>query len=75
MPRSKKAKLVHLSKVEKKGKALSVKLYGDVQNAATTYRNCFVFSVDNMRNNYLKGCADRVSREQVHTFPPFTLTS
>jgi mRNA turnover protein 4 len=54
MPRSKRAKVVHLSKVEKKGKELTVKTFNTVQRAASEYPYIFVFSVDNMRNTYLK---------------------
>ncbi|KAF2112924.1 mRNA turnover protein-like protein 4 [Lophiotrema nucula] len=54
MPKSKRAKVVHLSKTEKKGKELSERLFSNVQEAATNFAYIFVFSVDNMRNNYLK---------------------
>ena len=54
MPKSKRAKIVHLSKTDKKGKELSQKLFADVQEAADNYQNIFVFSVENMRNSYLK---------------------
>lgn len=54
MPRSKRAKIVHLSKVEKKGKELSIKLFAAVREAADNHRYCYVFSVENMRNTYLK---------------------
>lgn len=54
MPRSKRAKVVHLSKVEKKGKDLSVKIFNKVQEAAAKYPYIYVFSVDNMRNTHLK---------------------
>lgn len=54
MPRSKRAKVVHLSKVEKKGKELSVKIFNSVQEAAAKYPYIYVFSVDNMRNTHLK---------------------
>jgi mRNA turnover protein 4 len=54
MPKSKRAKVVHLSKTDKKGKELSLKLFADVQEAADKYQNIFVFEVENMRNSYLK---------------------
>lgn len=54
MPRSKRAKVVHLSKVQKHGKELSLKLFANVQEAADNHQYCFVFEVENMRNNYLK---------------------
>lgn len=54
MPKSKRARVVHLTKVEKKGKELSQKLFANVQEAASNYAYLYVFSVENMRNNYLK---------------------
>ncbi|KAI9831356.1 MAG: hypothetical protein M1819_005130 [Sarea resinae] len=54
MPKSKRAKVVHLSKVEKKGKELSQKLFKQVRECVDKYQYCFVFSVENMRNTYLK---------------------
>jgi len=54
MPRSKRAKVVHLSKVTKKGKELSLKTFANVQEACGQYAYAYVFAVDNMRNTYLK---------------------
>ncbi|CAI6340947.1 unnamed protein product [Periconia digitata] len=54
MPKSKRAKVVHLSQTDKKGKELSLKLFADVQEAANNYQHVFVFAVENMRNSYLK---------------------
>ncbi|KAF2238832.1 hypothetical protein EV356DRAFT_516722 [Viridothelium virens] len=54
MPKSKRAKVVHLTKIQKKGKEHSQKLFANVQEAAEHYQYCYVFSVDNMRNNLLK---------------------
>lgn len=54
MPKSKRAKVVHLSQVEKKGKELTLKLFANVRQCLDEYQYCFVFSVDNMRNTYLK---------------------
>lgn len=54
MPKSKRAKVVHLSKVEKKGKAHTLKIFDGVRDAADQYQHIFVFSVENMRNNYIK---------------------
>ncbi|KAF2011536.1 mRNA turnover protein-like protein 4 [Aaosphaeria arxii CBS 175.79] len=55
MPKSKRAKIVHMSKTDKKGKELSQKLFANVQEAADNFQHIFVFSVENMRNSYLKG--------------------
>jgi mRNA turnover protein 4 len=54
MPKSKRAKVVHLTKVEKKGKELTLKLFSNVQECLDAYQHCFVFSVENMRNTFLK---------------------
>jgi len=54
MPKSKRAKVVHLTKVDKKGKELSLKLFSNVRENLEKYQYCFVFSVSNMRNSYLK---------------------
>lgn len=54
MPKSKRAKVLHLTKVEKKGKELTLKLFSNVRKCLDEYQYCFVFSVENMRNTYLK---------------------
>ncbi|KAH8599714.1 ribosomal protein L10-domain-containing protein [Bisporella sp. PMI_857] len=54
MPKSKRAKVVHLSKVDKKGKEGTIKLFNNVRESLDKYQYCFVFSVENMRNTYLK---------------------
>ena len=54
MPKSKRARVVHLSKTDKKGKELSERLFANVREAAEKYQYIFVFSVENMRNTYLK---------------------
>ncbi|KAF2466061.1 uncharacterized protein BDR25DRAFT_269144 [Lindgomyces ingoldianus] len=54
MPKSKRARVVHLSKTDKKGKELSQKLFANVQEAADKFSYIFVFAVENMRNTYLK---------------------
>jgi len=54
MPKSKRARIVHLSQVQKKGKAELEKLHDDVQEATNTYAYVYVFAVDNMRNAHLQ---------------------
>jgi mRNA turnover protein 4 len=55
MPKSKRARPVHLSAVQKKpSKEKSASLFSAVRSALDTYQNVFVFSVENMRNTYLK---------------------
>ncbi|KAA6408698.1 MAG: 60S acidic ribosomal P0 [Lasallia pustulata] len=54
MPKSKRAKVVHLSKTTKKGKPLTLKLFANIRSSISTYPYIFVFAVDNMRNTYLK---------------------
>lgn len=55
MPVSKRAKVVHESRTAKKShKEQARKAYASVQAAAEQYDHLFIFSVDNMRNTYLK---------------------
>lgn len=55
MPKSKRARVVHTSVVQKKAsKEKSAALYAAVQEAADAYQHALVFRVDNMRNTYLK---------------------
>lgn len=54
MPKSKRAKVVHLSKVEKKTKQDLEVLQSNVEAAAEQYKYGYVVVVDNMRNNHLK---------------------
>ena len=61
MPRSKRAKVIHLSKVEKKGKELTLKTFANVQDCVSKYPYIYVFSVDNMRNTALKDVRTQLS--------------
>ncbi|GJN69052.1 60S acidic ribosomal protein P0 [Purpureocillium lilacinum] len=54
MPKSKRAKVYHLTQVSKKTREQKDKLFQNIRDAVPEYQHCFVFSVDNMRNNYLK---------------------
>ena len=55
MPKSKRARVVHTSVVQKKSsKEKAASLFAAVQTAADQYQHIFVFSVENMRNTYLK---------------------
>ncbi|KAL8694453.1 MAG: hypothetical protein Q9218_000865 [Villophora microphyllina] len=54
MPKSKRAKVIHLTKTQKKGKELTLRLYANVQECIPQFPYIYVFSVENMRNNYLK---------------------
>lgn len=55
MPKSKRARVVHTSAVQKKpSKEKSASLFAAVRAAADAYQHIFVFSVENMRNTYLK---------------------
>lgn len=61
MPKSKRAKVVHMSKTTKKGKELTLKLYANVQECIPKYPYIYVFSVHNMRNTYLKDVRTQLS--------------
>ena len=61
MPKSKRAKVVHMSKTTKKGKELTIKLHANVQECIPKYPYIYVFSVRNMRNTYLKDVRTQLS--------------
>ena len=61
MPKSKRAKVIHTSKVEKKGKELTLRLYANIQECVAKYPYLYVFSVENMRNTYLKDVRTQLS--------------
>lgn len=69
MPKSKRARVVHLSKVEKKGKELSEKLFNNVREAAENFQYIFLFDVENMRNNYLKEVRQEFSDSRCVSIP------
>ena len=71
MPKSKRAKVVHLSKTQKKGKELSEKLFAAVQEAAEKYQYCYVFAVDNMRNNHLKDVRTEFADSRYSRLKPY----
>jgi mRNA turnover protein 4 len=54
MPKSKRAKVFNLTQVTKKPRERKEKLFDNIRETVPDYQYCFVFSVDNMRNNYLK---------------------
>ena len=54
MPKSKRSKVVHLTQVSKKTRQDKDRLFQNIRDAVPDFQHCFVFSVDNMRNNHLK---------------------
>ncbi|KAA8593291.1 hypothetical protein FQN60_009407 [Etheostoma spectabile] len=54
MPKSKRDKKISLTKTAKKGLESKQKLIEELRKCVDTYRNLFIFSVANMRNNKLK---------------------
>lgn len=54
MPKSKRDKKVSLTKTAKKGLELKQNLIEELRKCVDIYRNVFIFSVENMRNNKLK---------------------
>ncbi|KAI9894433.1 MAG: mRNA turnover 4 [Vezdaea aestivalis] len=54
MPKSKRAKVIHTSKVTKKGKEHKIAAFTNVQDAIQKYPYAYIVDVTNMRNNYLK---------------------
>jgi mRNA turnover protein 4 len=61
MPKSKRARVYHLTQVTKKGREQKDKLFANIRECIPQYQHCFVFSVDNMRNNYLKDVRHELS--------------
>ncbi|KAI4214159.1 MAG: hypothetical protein LQ351_003244 [Letrouitia transgressa] len=61
MPKSKRAKVVHLTKTQKKGKELTIRLFSNIQQCIPQYPYIYVFGVDNMRNTYLKDIRSEMS--------------
>lgn len=54
MPKSRRSKVFNLTQVTKKGREQKDKLFQNIRDGIPEYQHCIVFSVDNMRNNYLK---------------------
>jgi mRNA turnover protein 4 len=61
MPKSKRARLVHLTQVQKKGREHKDKLFDSVKEAVGEYMHCFVFSIENSRNTHLKEVRQELS--------------
>lgn len=75
MPKSKRAKVVHLSKTTKKGKELTLRLFANIREAIPSYPYIYVFSVDNMRNTFLKDVRTELSDSRFVFFPILHLQS
>jgi mRNA turnover protein 4 len=54
MPKSKRSKVIPLTKTDKKGKAIKENLTEKIRENLDKYSYVWIFSVDNMRNTYLK---------------------
>jgi mRNA turnover protein 4 len=54
MPKSKRNRLVSLTKVQSKGSKLKQKLIEDVRDACDIYPNFFILGIENMRNTSFK---------------------
>ena len=54
MPRSKRNKVVSLTKVKKKGREAKEEMVENIQQALTKYKRCFVLSFENMRTGPFK---------------------
>ncbi|KAK3940354.1 ribosomal protein L10-domain-containing protein, partial [Diplogelasinospora grovesii] len=61
MPKSKRSKVFHLTQVSKKTREQKEKLFENIRESIPNYQHCFVFSIDNMRNNYLKDVRHELS--------------
>jgi mRNA turnover protein 4 len=54
MPKSKRSREVPLTVTKTKGKENKNELFDGIRNCIEEYERIFVFSVENMRNTYLK---------------------
>ncbi|KAL8816748.1 MAG: hypothetical protein Q9191_008274, partial [Dirinaria sp. TL-2023a] len=61
MPKSKRAKIVHTSKTQRKGKELPLRLYAGIQECIPQYPYLYIFTVRNMRNQHLKDVRTQLS--------------
>ncbi|KAI1094319.1 ribosomal protein L10 [Rostrohypoxylon terebratum] len=61
MPKSKRSKVVHMTQVNKKTREDKDRLFENIRKCIPEYQYCFVFSVDNMRNTYLKDVRQELS--------------
>jgi mRNA turnover protein 4 len=61
MPKSKRAKVVTLSKTQSKGRARKVTLLDEVRSCCDTYQSAFVINAQNMRNTALKEVRARLT--------------
>ena len=74
MPKSKRSKVFNLTQVDKKTREQKEKLFQNIRESIPKFQHCFVFSIDNMRNNYLKDVRRELSdsRYVKNTTKPFT---
>ena len=54
MPRSKRNKVVSLTKVKRKGREAKEAMVENIHKALTDYKKCFVLSFENMRTGPFK---------------------
>ena len=72
MPKSRRAKLVSLTKVAKKTKEHKTALLTNVQENSDKWKYCYVFSVGTMRNTHLK-TVRKLWKERVDCLKPIPI--
>ncbi len=70
MPKSKRAKVVHLTQVSKKTRQHKDQLFQSIRDTVPEFQYCFVFAVDNMRNSHLKVIRREFSDSRYTIAPP-----
>ncbi|KAI8824341.1 ribosomal protein L10-domain-containing protein [Fimicolochytrium jonesii] len=64
MPKSKRVKVVNLTKTDKKTKDHKVELVTKIREALDSHDHVYVFSVENMRNTFLKDVRNERSNDR-----------
>lgn len=65
MPKSKRSKVIHLTQVDKKTREHKERLFENIRESIPNYQHIFVFSIDNMRNTYLKDVRQEMSDSRI----------
>ena len=65
MPRSKRVKVISLTKTQKKGSDLKTKIITDIRDSLDAYENVFVFNYENMRTVIFRDVRNHFSDSKI----------